>query len=151
MTNLTRWKLACALFAALAGYAEVSAHRAREHNSPATSVVTPHGGSVPFALRRPIHVTAEAAGVSQHELIDRIANARSVGDIQVLAAKLGAVGDDDAVDALSGMLTDKRRGVPEAILGVFGSIGTAKAIDIVIASASDERTAWMTARASTTT
>ena len=139
MTNLTRWKFACALFAALAGYGAVSAHRAHDHNAPAQTVVTPQGGGVPFALRRPIHVTPEAAGISEHELIDRIQNARSVHDVQVLAEKLGAVGDDDAVDNLQSLLTDNRRGVPEAILAMFGTIGTAHAINVVIAATGDER------------
>ena len=62
VTNLNRWKLACALFAALAGYGVVSAHRAHDHNAPASSVITPRGAAVPFALRKPIHVAPEACG-----------------------------------------------------------------------------------------
>ncbi|MEO8550430.1 MAG: hypothetical protein ABI678_10665 [Kofleriaceae bacterium] len=119
MTTLTRWKAACALFAALAGYGAVSVHRAHERNVPAATVTAPRG-SVPFALRRPIRVSPEAIGVSQHDLIDRILAARSVKDIQLLTEKLGAVGDDDAVDNLMGLLADHRRGVAEAILGAFG-------------------------------
>src|SRR5450432_2981419 len=83
LTNLNRWKLACALFAALAGYGVVSAHRAHDHNAPASSVITPRGAAVPFALRKPIHVAPEALGVSQHDLIDRILAARSVHDVGV--------------------------------------------------------------------
>ncbi|HEY0253500.1 MAG TPA: HEAT repeat domain-containing protein, partial [Kofleriaceae bacterium] len=141
MTNLTRWKLACALFASLAGYGVVSAHRAKGHNAPATAVVVPQGGTVPFALRRPIHVAPETLGVSQRELIDRIEHARNARDVGLLADKLGAVGDDEAIDALTPMLGDPRRGVPEAIIGAFGMIGTQHAIDIVVEKTSDERPA----------
>ena len=40
MTTLTRWKLACALFAGIAGFATVSAHKAGPTNTPAASVTT---------------------------------------------------------------------------------------------------------------
>ena len=62
--------------------------------------------------------------MSQHDLVDRIRAARSVKDVQLLCEKLGAVGDDDAVDNLQALLTDPRKGVPEAVLGAFGQIGT---------------------------
>ncbi|HEY6033422.1 MAG TPA: HEAT repeat domain-containing protein, partial [Kofleriaceae bacterium] len=136
MTTLTRWKLSCALLAAVAGYAWVG-HRGAARNEPAATVTGQRSGTVPFALRRPIHVAPEAIGVSQHDLVDRILAARSVHDVQLLCEKLGAVGDDDAVDNLQTLLTDPRRGVPEAVLGAFGQIGTQHAIDVVIQATSD--------------
>ena len=62
MTTLTRWKLTCALFAAIAGYGVVSAHHGAR-NEPAASVVGQRSGTVPFALRRPIHVEIGRAHV----------------------------------------------------------------------------------------
>lgn len=141
MTNLTRWKLACALFAGIAGYGVVSAHRAKGHNAPAAQVVVPQGGTVPFALRRPIRVAPETLGISQRELVDRIEHARNAKDISLLCDRLAVIGDDEAVDALTPMLGDPRRGVPEALIGTFGTIGTQHAIDVVIEHANDERPA----------
>ncbi len=58
---------------------------------------------------------------------------------RILAEKLGAVGDDDAIDTLLPLLADTRRGVPEAMLEAFGTIGTQHAVDILIAHTSDDR------------
>ena len=99
MTTLTRWKLACGLFAALAGIATVRAHHG-ERNTPAQMAEAPSRAQIPASLRRPIHVTPESIGVSQKDLVDRILSAHSVKDVQLLAEKLGAVGDDDAIDTL---------------------------------------------------
>ena len=41
MTTLTRWKLTCALFAALAGVSTVRAHRGADHNAPAKLASSP--------------------------------------------------------------------------------------------------------------
>ena len=64
-------------------------------------------------------VSGDAIGISQRELVDRILAARSLRDIQLLADKLAIVGDDDAVETLTPMLEDPRRGVPEALLSAF--------------------------------
>jgi hypothetical protein len=139
VTTLTRWKLSCALFAALAGGAMWKAHRADAgHNAPAKLAAAPRG-TLPIKLRRPIHVSPDAIGISQRELVDRILGAKSVKDIQLLAEKLGAVGDDDAVEMLSGLLTDTRKGVPEAMLSAFGNIGTQRAVDILAEHTKDDR------------
>ncbi|HEY5947910.1 MAG TPA: hypothetical protein VIV40_20580, partial [Kofleriaceae bacterium] len=88
MTTLTRWKLTCALFAALAGVATVRAHHSSAaHNAPA-KLATSSRGSLPMQLRRPIHVSPDAIGVSQRDLVDRILAAKSVKDVQLLADKL---------------------------------------------------------------
>ncbi|HEX7837446.1 MAG TPA: hypothetical protein VF469_08285, partial [Kofleriaceae bacterium] len=121
MTSTTRWKLACALFAAIAGYGMFS-HRGGS-NAPAAAA-TARTASIPFELRRPLRISAEAAGVSRTDLVERVLGARSVRDIQTLTEKLGAVGDDQTVDQLSPLLSDGRRGVPEAILACYGGIGT---------------------------
>src|SRR6188472_2190660 len=76
VTTLTRWKLSCALFAALAGVSTVRAHRAGGHNVAAKPAASSSRGSMPLALRRPIHVSPAALGVSQQELIDRILAAK---------------------------------------------------------------------------
>src|SRR5262245_1499560 len=139
VTTLTRWKLTCALFAALAGVATVRAYRSgADHNVPA-KLASSSRSSLPIQFRRPIHVSGDAVGISQRDLIDRILAARSLKDVQVLADKLGTIGDDDAVDTLAPLLSDPRRGVPEALLAAFGQIGTQKAVDVLIAHVKDDR------------
>src|SRR5438128_2011867 len=86
VTTLTRWKIACELFAAVAGVATVRAHHGAR-NVAAATVDSSHG-AMPLMLRRPIHISAEAVGLSQHDLIDRILAAKSVRDVQLLAEKL---------------------------------------------------------------
>ena len=56
----------------------------------------------------------------------------------MLLDKLGAVGGNDAIDALLPMLADPRDGVPEAILGVFARIDTL-AVDQIIVHLRDDR------------
>ena len=78
MTTLTRWKLACALFAGIAGYATVSAQRELRPPTPAAAVVaTSRGGALPQHLKRPLRISAEAAGLSQAELVERALAART--------------------------------------------------------------------------
>jgi len=45
------------------------------------------------------------------------------------------------IDSLSPLLADSRRGVPEAMLSIFGQIGTEHAVDLVIQRAGDDRPA----------
>jgi len=136
VTSLTRWKLACVLFAAAAGYG-VFGHRAGA-NTPAPAAAA-RTASIPFVLRRPLRVTADAAGVSRGELVERVLRARSLRDIQVLTDKLGAVGDDQTIDQLAPLLSDRRRGVPEAILACYGRIGTEHAVGALIEHTGDDR------------
>ena len=86
MTTLTRYKLACGLFAAVAAVAVVRGHQG-PRNTPAQPAATSARSQLPLALRRPIHVAPEAIGVTQQELVDRILAARSVKDVQLLADK----------------------------------------------------------------
>ena len=139
MTTLTRWKLSCAVLAAVAGGAMIyGCHGRAAHNAPAKAATAPRG-SLPLALRRPIHVSADALGVSQKELVDRILAAKSVKDIQLLADKLAVVGDDDAVETLAPLIEDPRSGVPATMLAMFGQIGTQRAVEIIAQHANDER------------
>ena len=131
-----RWKLACALFAGLAGYSMLS-HRGSA-NVPAAQAAS-RRASIPFELRRPLHVSAEAAGISRSDLVARVLRARSVRDVQTLTGKLAAVGDDQAVDQLSPLLGDGRRGVPEAILACYGGIGTEHAVQVLLEHTDDDR------------
>ena len=128
LTTLTRWKLACALFAGIAGFATVSAHKGGGSNTPARRRVTPR---VAPCLRS----FADPCGSAPRRLACRSPSWSSgcwqpgaVRDIQLLTDKLGAVGDDDTIDALAPLLHDARRGVPEAILAVYGQIGTEHAV-----------------------
>jgi HEAT repeat protein len=137
VTTLTRWKVACALMAAIAGYA-IFFRDGGAADKPAPTVAQ-RSGTLPGHLRRPLRVSAEAAGVSKAELVERLLSARSLRDVQTLAGKLGTVGDDDAIDQLMPLLKDARRGVPEALLEAFGHIGTQKAVDVLIEATKDER------------
>src|SRR5688572_14316522 len=94
LTTLTRWKLSCALLAALAGVATVRAYDgSSDRNTPAKVATAQRGsGRLPIVLKRPVHVSAAALGVSQKELVDRILSARSVRDVALLAEKLGMIG-----------------------------------------------------------
>ena len=77
MTTLTRYKLACGLFAAVAAVAVVRGHQG-PRNTPAQPAATSSRSLLPIALRRPIHVAPEAIGVTQQELVDRILAAMSL-------------------------------------------------------------------------
>lgn len=137
MQTVTRWKIACMLFAAATAAQTLRDHRvAGDIRSPE---VQTHSSAIPLALRRPIRITAGALGISERDLIDRILAAKSLRDLQVLCEKLAAVGTDDSVEALGGMLADPRPGVPERILAAFAAIGTERAIDVVLNATSDER------------
>ncbi|HET9626474.1 MAG TPA: hypothetical protein VFP84_34165, partial [Kofleriaceae bacterium] len=103
-SHTTRWKIACGVLAVLAG-GSLLYPRGSSANTPAP-VAQARRASLPAQLRRPLHVSAEAAGVSRADLVDRILHARTVRDVATLADKLGAVGDDEAVDALAPLLTD---------------------------------------------
>ncbi len=138
MTTLSRWKLACALFAAVAGVATVRAHRSAGRDAPAALADAPRE-ALPLQLRRPIRVAASAIGVSQADLIARIQSATNVRDVMILADKLGAVGDDEAVESLRPMLADARRGVPEALLAAFGQIASQRAVDVLAETLTDDR------------
>ena len=141
MTSLTRWKLACALLAGIAGYTVVSSQRGTPANKPAATV-TARGGALPQHLRRPLRINAQAAlaaGVSREELVERALAARSLGELVQLTDKLGAVGDDETIDQLAPLVEDPRRGVPEAILGVYGQIATEHAVDALLGHLGDVR------------
>ena len=131
MTTLTRWKLATALLAAIAGYGVLIKGDDRTPNTPAATV-SARSGSLPKQYRRPLRLSADAAGIDKGELVARLLSAKTVKDVATLAEKLGIVGDDGAIDSVMPLLKDSRRGVPEAILGAFGQIGTEHAVDILV-------------------
>ncbi|HEY0989534.1 MAG TPA: hypothetical protein VGD80_20840, partial [Kofleriaceae bacterium] len=133
-----RWKLACAVFAGIAGYGMVFHRSGSSAPAPAAAART---ASIPFQLRRPLRVSAEAAGVSRSDLVARVLRARSLRDIRTLTEKLAAVGDDQTVDQLMPLLDDPRRGVPEAILACYGGIATQHAVAILVERAGDDRPA----------
>jgi HEAT repeat protein len=139
MSSLTRWKWACALLATVAGVSAYRAHRAQPTDASAEPVASSTRGAMPIALRRPIRVSAAQLGVSEDELVARIRGSHSLRDFGVLCAKLSAIGDDAAIDALEPMLGDPRRGVAEQLLGAFAQIGSEHAIDIVVSHAGDDR------------
>lgn len=136
MQTVTRWKIACLAFAAVAAMLAV---RMRSASRDVAAVPVSGASPIPLALRRPIRVAPAALGISERELIERIVAAKSLRDIRLLCEKLGVVGSDDAVDALVGLLADSRPGVPQAILGAFVVIGTERAIDVVIETTRDDR------------
>ena len=130
MTSLTRWKVASALFAAIAGYALVL--RGPSDDVTADQVAGGRDGSISALYKRPLRVSAASIGISKQELIDQLLTATSVKDVQLLADKLGMVGDDASIRAVKAMIGDPRRGVPEAILAAVGKIGTNQAIELLV-------------------
>jgi len=135
-SSLTRWKAASALFAAIAGYALFV-------RGPSDDVVAARvegrSGSVSALYKRPLRLSEEAIGISKQELIDQLLSAKSVKDVQLLADKLGMVGDDASIRAVKPLIADPRRGVPEAILGAIGKIGTTQAIELLVDRTKDDR------------
>ena len=140
MTKLNRWKLASILLAGVAGYALFL--RGPADNAPASEAIAAHrDGALPAHFRRPLRLSAEAAGISKSELVDRMLAAKTVKDVQVLAEKLAIIGDDQSIAGVRPLLADPRRGVPEAVIGAIGKIGTERAVDLLIDLANDDRTA----------
>src|SRR5690606_2493308 len=84
LTTLTRWKLACALLAGIAGYATVSARGTAHSNTPAAMPAAPRGAALPQHLKRPLRISAEAAGLSRSELVERALSARNLRDLLAL-------------------------------------------------------------------
>src|SRR5262245_3858802 len=136
MTSLTRWKLASLLLAGLAGYGLFLRGPAAD-DVPASEATHSRDGSIPAHFRRPLRISAEAAGISKAELVDRMLAAKTVRDVQVLAEKLAIVGDDETIRDVRKLLSDPRRGVPEAVLGAIGKIGTERAVDLLIDTTQD--------------
>lgn len=133
-------KLASCLLALVASASVAEANR----NVPAAPIATANGG-LPIEIRRPIHVAPEVIGMTVAALVDRVRHATSAKDIAAIADKLGAIGNDDVVDALAPMLADTRTGVPEAILDVFAHIDTEHAVEQILAHVRDPRVLVRTA------
>jgi HEAT repeat protein len=137
---VTRWKLTSAVLAAIAGYALfVRGPSAVDIPSAPAPAVREARGAIPTALRRPIRISAAAAGFSSDELVARMRSARSVQDVVMLAEKLAIVGDDAAIREVMPLLGDPRRGVPEAVLGAIGRIATEYAVEVLIRCSTDDR------------
>lgn len=141
MNSTTRWKLATAFLAAIAGYSTVTGRAGAHSNRPAAAAVqsAQRVGGLPTQLRRPLRISASAAGISTADLVERILKARTVKEVQTLAEKLGTVGDNETIDQISSLVDDTRRGVPEAILGVYGAIGSEQAVNLLLAHVKDDR------------
>ena len=136
MTTLSRWKLACALFAGIAGVATVRAHKG-PRDVPAAMAEPPRddpAGAAPADPRRPA-----AIGVSQREIVDRLFAAKTLKDVTMLCreARRGRRrrGDRHAPAAAR----RHPRGVPEALLGAFGQIGTKHAVEVLVEHSTDDR------------
>jgi HEAT repeat protein len=138
VNTLARWKVACALLGALATASTVKAWRDDRTSAPAAQAQASRGG-LPAKVIRPLRVSAASVGISEQELIDRVLSSRSLKEMAIVVEKLGAVGTDDAVRSLEGLLSDPRRGVPEMILGMMGAIATEHAVEVLLAHAKDER------------
>jgi HEAT repeat protein len=138
VTSLTRWKLACLLLAGLAGYSTFIADRSEPSSPPAVFTAKGRGALSP-QLRRPLRISADAAGLSHAELVERALTTRSVRELQQLADKLGAIGTDRTVDQLAPLLSDTRRNVPETVLRIYGQIGTEHAVAALTSYTKDDR------------
>src|SRR3954471_16488212 len=101
MTTLTRWKFLSGALAIALGALVL-----RSPSGPPAPITAT--GRLPVMLARPLRVNASAAGLSTDDLVARILGARTVHEVEVLARKLGAIGDDSTVDALMPLLADRR-------------------------------------------
>lgn len=138
MNTLGRWKLACALLCAIATSATWVAWQ-RSGRSAAAEPSRASAGALPAKMFRALRVPAEAVGLSEQDLIDRVLSSHSTREIAILTEKLGAVGTDDAVQMLRGLVDDRRRGIAELIVAMMGAIGTESAVDLLLATTKDQR------------
>jgi HEAT repeat protein len=90
-------------------------------------------------VRRPLRVSAAALGLSEAELIARLASARSVAEVALYVDKLGLVGTDRAIGPLLTVASDLRGSLPEQALTAIGKIGSADAVAALIELTEDER------------
>lgn len=141
MTPLRRYRLATAFFAlttAIAGYTACREPAAAKPRSSYSAGAKAKKGDVRH-LRRPLRVDAAAVGLSERVLIDQLLAARTPQQVAIVADKLGAVGTDDAVAALAGLVDDPRPGVPESAIGAIGRIGSTRAVDLLLDFEGDAR------------
>jgi len=130
MTSNKRWKLTCVVLAVCTVYSW--AHRG---GAAATTTQAQRRA----ALDRPVRISAAALGITSDDLVQRLLHARTANEVEMLAEKLGMVGDDKMIDAVMPLVADTRAGVPAAILGAFGEIGTDHAVDVLVARARADR------------
>ena len=145
---MTRWKLSCAPVrrSPRRWYcdAPVRAHRRVHHGT------RPRPRDGRQAARRAQRIArrdapadprrARAIGVSQHDLVERILRARTPQGRRSCWPRSSARSATTTRSTRSRRCsTDPRRGVPEAILGAFGQIGTEHAVDVLIEHTKDDR------------
>ena len=138
--SVRRYQLACAVLAATTVASVAVAHQ-RGHRAAAgvQSTASGPGRNVADRWRRPVRVAASALGISEAELIDRLLAAPTAREVAIYAEKLGVVGTDDAVIAMTPLIDDPRAGIPEAVIAAIGRIGTRRATDLVLELIEDPR------------
>ncbi len=123
MTSLTRWKLACGLLAALTTFLVLDRGDGES--------MQPDRPRAKAGQRARPQVPARLHGAVSDELVRALRGARTLSELQPLAIRLGATGDDGAIDAIRSLVGDPRPGVPEAILHAIGDIGTDHAVGVL--------------------
>ena len=138
--SVRRYQLACAILAATTVASITVAHQRGPH--AAAGIQAPAAGAsrnVADRWRRPVRVAASALGISEAELIDRLLAAPTAREVAIYAEKLGVVGTNDAVIAMTPLIDDPRAGIPEAVIAAIGRIGTRHATELILKLVEDTR------------
>ena len=139
MTTLTRWKLACALFAASPARYRARARAAADNIPPRPRRRSSRGAAAARAAPADPRQRRgrSACRSTSWSTASWRAQSRQGRPAARREARRGR--RRRRVDTLSPLLDDPRRGVPEAMLGAFGQIGTEHAVDVLVAHTKDDR------------
>ena len=125
-SNALKWKISTCLFAAttIIVLARSSSHEAVPDARADIATRTASGSHSRAAALRSLRIPARAIGVSERQLIADLKRAKHPRQIAIIAEKMGFVGTDRSVEALSALIDDRRPGVAAAALMAIGHIGT---------------------------
>jgi HEAT repeat protein len=130
VTPANRWKLVSLVLAGCLSYTWW-------HGEAASN--TPDGRRSHARVDGQPRFSAATLGMSKDELVRRLFASKDLDEIRELAARLGNVGDDQAIDDVMPLLADAREGVPEAVIGAIGGIATEHAIEVLTDLTRDSR------------
>lgn len=122
MTPAKRWKLVSLALAGCLSYSWLHGDAASHaFDAPAVRARTKDAARLVASTR-----------MSKDEVVRRLFAAKTVSEIELLANRLGAIGDDAAIDAVLPLVHDRRYRAPSAIVAAFGEIATEHAVDVLI-------------------
>lgn len=137
--SIRHYQLACAILAVTSVSSLAVAHQRGHQGRGLRATATSATRTAADRVRRPVRVSAAALGLSEAALIDELLAAPTAREVALYADKLGVVGTDDAVIALTPLADDPRAGVPEAVIAAIGHIGSRRATDVLLELLDDPR------------